>query len=379
MKHPFWIINLGLLSLVLAAIAFIFISSVKIPPREDIEPSQVLPRKESKVAINIKKIYEDDLFGTYSKEIPHVKQLESTIPFPTPPAQQKIVIPAIIEPEFLDPLQVTLKGIIVVSSNDSKNRAMIQDNKTMQEGTYKVGDLIQDAQLIRIFKNKIIFLRLNGQQEVLYLREQDTKIDPAYSLSHEWDTVVKKTATNNYLINPKAFIEHVKNLTECIDLLNATTAYQQGKSLGLRIGNLTKSPFGNLIGLQNGDIVTSINNIPAQTTEERLAIYKNVTSLKPGNTITIKLIRKNRETEIVYTLEDFTAEAILPALHSFSEGGSPSKDEGQAEKQAAFLPRKNSETIKQQHYAFAPTVDKIKKEDHRMMLQKGQSLMHSSS
>ena len=35
---------------------------------------------------------------------------------------------------------------------------MIQDNKTMQEGTYKVGDLIQDAQLIRIFKNKIIFL-----------------------------------------------------------------------------------------------------------------------------------------------------------------------------------------------------------------------------
>ena len=127
------------------------------------------------------------------KELPHIKQLESTIPFPEPPAQQKIVIPAIIEPEFLDPLQVTLKGIIVVSSNDSKNRAMIQDNKTMQEGTYKVGDLIQDAQLIRIFKNKIIFLRLNGQQEVLYLREQDAKVDPAYSLSHEWDTVVKKT------------------------------------------------------------------------------------------------------------------------------------------------------------------------------------------
>ena len=41
MKHPFWIINLGLLSLVLAAFAFIYISSIKIPQREDIEPSQV--------------------------------------------------------------------------------------------------------------------------------------------------------------------------------------------------------------------------------------------------------------------------------------------------------------------------------------------------
>ncbi|HEX4069334.1 MAG TPA: PDZ domain-containing protein, partial [Candidatus Babeliales bacterium] len=196
------------------------------------------------------------------------------------------------------------------------------------------------------------------------LREQDTKIDPAYALSHEWETVVKKTGPHSYLINPKAFVEHIKNLTECIDLLNATTAYQQGKSLGLRIGNLTKSPFGNLIGLQNGDIITSINNIPAQTTEERLAIYKNVTSLKPGNTITIQLIRKNKDVTIMYTLEDFTT---------------TEKENNTEEKQASFLSPKKNETIKQQHYAFAPTIDKIKKADHHMMFQKGGPLMHSGS
>lgn len=367
MKHPFWIINLGLLSLVLAAFAFIYISTSKIPSRVDIEPPQLSPRKELKVAINIKKIYEDDLFGTYVKELPQMKRLESTIPFPEPPAQQKIVIPALIEPEFLDPLQVTLKGIIVVGSNDSKNRAMVQDNKTMQEGTYKVGDLIQDAQLIRIFKNKIIFLRLNGQQEVLYLREQDAKTDPAYSIAHEWDTVIKKTGDNAYLINPKSFVEQIKNLTECIDLLNATTAYQQGQSLGLRIGNLTKSPFGGLMGLQNGDIIKSINNIPAQTTEERLAIYKNIVSLKAGNTVSIKLIRKNREVVITYTLEDFIATA------------EQEKNSLEEKQETAFLFHKKNENLKQQHYAFSPTIDKIKKADHQMMFQKGNSLMHSSS
>lgn len=55
---------------------------------------------------------------------------------------------------------------------------MIADNKTNQEGTFKVGDTVQDAQLIRIFSNKIILLRNNGQQEVLYLREQDAKLIP---------------------------------------------------------------------------------------------------------------------------------------------------------------------------------------------------------
>lgn len=365
MKHPFWIINLGLLSLVLAAFAFIYISSVKVPKREDIEPTPAAPRKEMKVAINIRKIYEDDLFGTYVKELPQVKRLESTIPFPEPPAQQKIIVPAVLEPEFLDPLQITLKGIIVVSSNDSKNRAMIQDNKTMQEGTYKVGDLIQDAQLIRIFKNKIIFLRLNGQQEVLYLREQDAKVDPAYAISHDWDTVIKKTGNNTYLINPITFVEHVRNLTECINLLNATTAYQQGKSLGLRIGNLSKSPFGGMIGLQNGDIVLSINNIPAETTQERLAIYKNIISLKDGNTITVKLIRKNREVTIVYTLETFSTEK--------------EKNIAEEKQETAFFSPKKNDSVRQQHYAFAPTVDKMKKADHQMMFQKGNSLMHSSS
>lgn len=366
MKHPFWIINLGLLSLVLAAFAFIYISSVDIRKRANIEPEEVSPRKELKIAINIKKIYEDDLFGTYVKELPQIKRLESAIPFPEPPGQQKITIPPVIEPEFLDPLQISLKGIIVVGSNDAKNRAMVLDNKTGQEGTYKVGDLIQDAQLIRIFKNKIIFLRLNGQQEVLYLREQDAKTDPAYAISHEWETVVKKAGDNNFLINPKAFVEQVKNLTECIDLLNATTAYQQGKSLGLRIGNLSQSPFGNLIGLQNGDIILAINNIPAQTTEERLAIYKNVTSLKMGNTISIKLVRRNREIVITYTLEDFTETE-------------KEKNNLEEKQETAFLLHKKNDTIKQQHYAFAPTIDKIKKADHQMMFQKGNSLMHSSS
>ena len=366
MKHPFWIINLGLFSLVLVIFAFIYMSSIKVsqPKMEELEAEEVTPFKEQKVAINIKKIYEDDLFGTYVKEIPRAQQA-TPIPFPTPPAQQKITIPAIVEPEFLDPLQVTLKGIIVVGSNDAKNRAMIQDNRTTQEGTYKVGDLIQDAQLIRIFKNKIILLRLNGQQEVLYLREQDAKTDPVYNIVHEWDTVVKKTAANAYLINPKTFIEQINTLTECIDLLDATTAYQQGKSVGLRIGNLSKSPFGTLIGLQNGDIIRSINNIPTETTEERLAIYKNVTSLKIGNTITVKLSRKNKEVTIVYTLEDFSAKE--------EETTSEEKQE------TAFFSHKKNDIIKQQHYAFAPTLDKMKNADHQMMFKKHGSAMHSSS
>ena len=359
MKHPIWIVNLVLLAYVLLSIPFIYFSRTKTPTRESIEPSHVTERKESKVAINIQKIYENDLFGTYIKELPKPQRLELAIPFPNPPAQQRIVAPQIPEPEFLDPLQITLMGIIVVGSNDTKNRAIIREDKTKQEGTYKVGDIIQDSQLIRIFKNKVILLRLNGQQEVLYLREQDAKADVSYTENNQWDSIIKKVGDFNYLVNPEPFVEQVKNLAQFIEMVNTTTAYQKGKSIGLKVGNLTPQSLGAMLGLQKNDLIMKINNIPTETTEERLAIYKNITTLPIGHTIKVGIVRKNREATLSYTLKDF--------VNSENE----ENQSAQEKQQTALMFHKNSYDSKQQHIAFAPTINKIRKTDHQMMLGKG--------
>jgi type II secretory pathway component PulC len=359
MKHPFWIINLGLVSLVLFACTFIYFSSVKVPRRESIQPEQITVRKERKVAINIEKIYEHDLFGTYVKELPKTQSIDAIIPFPAPPAQQKIVAPKITEPEFLDPLQITLMGIIVVGSNDTKNRAIIQEDKSKQENTYKVGDIIQDAQIIRIFKNKIILLRLNGQQEILYLREQDAKTDSSYTQINEWDSVVKKIAEGQYLVSPETLVENVKTLTQFINMLNTTTAYQKGKSVGLRIGQLVPQSLGAMLGLQKDDIITHINGISTQTTDERLAIYKNVTTLPLDHSVKLRIIRRNREIILTYTLNDFSKKESTETTLSMNKNSS-----------AGFF-HENALNSRQQHLAFAPTLNKIRKADSHVIREKG--------
>lgn len=358
MKHPFWIINTGLLFFVLLATAFIYFSRLTLPKRESIEPSEIAPRKELKVAINIQKIYENDLFDTYTKELPKAQKLDLVIPFPNPPAQERIAAPKIIEPEFLDPLQITLMGIIVVGSNDTKNRAIIREDKTKQEGTYKVGDIIQDSQLIRIFKNKVILLRLNGQQEVLYLRETDAKSDVAYTQENQWENIIKKSGEHTYIINPETFVERVTNLSRFIEIINTTTAYHKGKSVGLKVGQLGAQSLGALLGLQKGDIITSINNISTESTEERLAIYKNIIHTPMGHSVKVKLSRKNRDIILTYTLQDFIKIEKETAQHTEPQ-------------QTAFISHKNTYNSKKQHYAFAPTVNKIRKTDHQMMLEKG--------
>lgn len=284
---------------------FILLSGVKIPVRYDMEPEFYDHAvTDGELDINIRKIYEDDLFDTFTKDLPVPPAIiRHEAPIPQPPREQQAFVAKKPEPKFLDPLDITLKGVIIVGTNESKNRAIIADNKTLVEATYKTGDSIEDAQLIRIFGKKILFLRSNGQQEVLYLHEEDAKQDPTYLMEKDWSQVIKKIDTYSYIINPTNFIQKVVNLALFIDLLNISTAYKDGKSIGCQIGNIAPGSLGDALGLQKNDIVLSINNIPTTNTNHRIDAYKHVTDLLDGDIINTQIQRNNQNIKIIYTLK----------------------------------------------------------------------------
>ncbi len=352
MRYPLWILNSLLLILTLVVCGVIFFTQVRIPSRENIEPDEyITPIQEDASKINTKKIYEGDLFDTYQKEFPIAKPESAVQPIPQPPMPQKVVIPQMPKPKFLDPLDIGLKGIIAFVHNESKNRAIIADNKTKKEKTYQVGDKIDDARLIRIFNNKIIVLRSNGQQEVLYLREQDAKMDPAYSIIDGWDIVAHQTASNSYTINSDEFIKRIKSLGQLIDMLDLSTAYKDGKSIGCRIGKIAPNSLAVQLGLQAGDIITSINDIATITTNDRFEIYKQVTTHAEQEPITVMFRRGQQEVTLHYTLEK----------------------QQPPEKKGTLPTTAQDDQLKrlQEKYKFAPTVQEIRKQEKRNMMQQG--------
>lgn len=358
MNSPFWLVNSALLALAISGSLFISFTRIVIPERESLLPHQTeLAKKEERfVAVNISQIYENDLFGTYKKELPKPQEPKYSMPFPEPPKPQMATKFEQREPKFLDPLNVTLSGIIVVNTSDKKSRAIVIDNQTKHESTYKIGDTIEDAQLIRIFRNKVIFLRSNGQQEVLYLREQDAHLDPAYAAIDEWGMVVQEVDARNYKIDIKAFTQRILNVAQLINLLSLTTAYKNGVSVGIQVGSIDQKSFAAQMGLQTGDIIVSINTIPADTTEHRLEIYNGMIRKQFGNTLTVALMRNKQETKITYHLYD------SGPVHS------------------AFVDQEQRKNIKEQErirketqerLGLAPTVDEIRKRERKNMLEKG--------
>lgn len=360
MKHPFWILNSALALLLAVVFLFIFFSRQKVSYREPIEPETSSERlKQDEIKINLSKIYENDIFDTYQKEFPKSETPSIEIPFPKPPVPEQPKIPVIPKPEFLEPLNITLKGIMVMSDDDAKNRAIIQDNQTKTEETYKVGNAIGDAQLIRIFNNKVVFLRSNGQQEVLYLREKDAESDPAYSELTEWQHIIRKIDDDNFIINPKAFIERIQNLAQFIDTLDLTTAFQKGQSIGCRVGKIKPFSLGAALGLMTGDIITKIDEISALDTPHRFKIYKNILAKNTNEPITVQLLRNGEPLTLIYTLEDFSP--IEKKIET-----NPAKDQSLKEE----LREKQIKAI-QQKRTFAPNLKELKKRERQNMLSHG--------
>jgi type II secretory pathway component PulC len=357
MRQPFWIVNSILLLLAFITAGFIYFARPAMPARQRIEPTPYrVPSKTESATFNISKIYEFDLFDTYHKELAAPESQDRIGPLPEPPTPLTLRIPEEPRPQFIEPLPVSLKGIVVVLNDDTKNRAIIMDNRTNKELSYRVGDMIEDAQLVRIFSNKVILMRSNGQQEVLYLREKDAKLDPTYANTGNWDEVITHISDNDFTINTPEFIRRVQSLGEFIDKLEITTAYRQGESVGCRINNAGPGSLAQALGFTKEDVILKVNDIPVTNTKNRLAIYNQIVGLKTGDIVRVDLVRSNQVFKLNYTLKDVAA--------------APKQPVGVRQPVINEVTDAQRKQLEQTH-TFAPTLQEIRSRERANMLEKG--------
>lgn len=357
MKHPFWLVNSILAFILLAALAFMLFFRPKTPPRSSILPeTDMRPPKKIMQKVDLNKIYLNDLFDTYKEVLPPLTEPDLKEAIPTPPTPKPVRVPLALPPKFLDPLKINLNGILALNKEDD-NIAIIKDEKTGLSKNYHVGDKIFDAQLVRIMPNKIILIRSNGQQETLYVNQQDAEQDQMMQSRTDWDPIIQKKSENQFALDPQEFTTQISDLAQLIDVLNLTSVYKNGVSIGCRVGILEPKSLGFAMGLATGDIITHVNNIPATDTEARFNIYESVTKLSFGDTITVDITRNNNPIQVQYTLQNFGT--ALPT-EEVPTTPTPHKVINVKEEQIKNLKERKK---------FAPTIDQLRNEQ-RELLQK---------
>ncbi len=358
MRQPLWIVNSTLLALFLLGGAIMYLNRPETPERQEIMPEgPIIPKPRVSTKINISEIYDNDLFDTYQPPMPDVEKPDYAPTMPPAPLPNPIQMPHEGPPEFLDPLPIRVTGIIMLG-DELKDVVMITNITSKEEISYHVGDKIKDAQLIRILKNRIIMIRSNGQQEILFLRKLDAT-HAQQKKERNWTDIIKKVTSTRYKIDPDQFGALIANLGNVVDQLDLTTAYKNGKSIGCRIGISGPQTLAEALGLKAGDIIQHIDSLPAFTTDDRLAIYDHLIKLKVGDSFILDFLRKNRKKLYTINLETIGEK---PGILD-QETGIMQLSDRQIEEEKIKL-------LKEQH-RFAPTFDQLQAQERKAMIQHG--------
>jgi type II secretory pathway component PulC len=282
---------------------FVIATRYKVPARTQLSVSYVPAAPVKDVSkIDISQIYRNDLFNTY-KETPAqtAPQEEKKLQLPPPPSPRAAATVERRPVQFLEPLAVTLKGIMY-STQEQHNRVVIEDKKSGKEKLYKVGDALEDAEIVRIYYNKVMLIRSNGQQETLFVSPQDAQKDPQYKHEIVWQNIIHQKAPTEFMIDKNHFVAAIKNLAEFIDMLDITTAFKKGKTIGCRIGALKPQTVGPALGLLPNDVILSVDDIPTITTNDRVEIFTRIKNMGEQETVSVKILRNGNEIVQHYSL-----------------------------------------------------------------------------
>ena len=355
MKHSFWLVNSLLLVLLCCTFIFMFFSQQRVNYTLSLEPQVPLAQESYATnTIQTRLIYENDLFNTYHKTFTAPTQptyVESSLP--QPPSSALPEKPPVEQKKFLPSLKIKLKGIIAVD-DQSLNRVVIADEQTQEQKNYKIGDIVEDGLLIKIFPNKAVFLRSNGQQEILYLDERDIEEDPLISQQKKyWVNIIQHLKDNEYALDHIALKKSVQNISTLFDLFNVTTVYDNGNTKGLRVGQITPRSLGSYLGLESQDLVTECLDVPLTSLSNQRKCYSLLDGKDFGDSVTITIERNNKSLKLSYVLRD------LKDPFDTSLQNKKSKNKIIEESHEEELKRERIKLLKKK-YKFAPTAQDLR-------------------
>lgn len=216
------------------------------------------------------------------------------------------------------PLQLQLKGT-VVGLEPSYSWAVIEDMTTRKQGLYKVGDVVSGAQIIEIYRNRVI-LKREGKEEILIVFEEDkiaklagqkpaqnlpskqSPPGPAKNLPEGGNTkgAPTKVGENKWAFSKDDVYSAINDANEILSQVSIAPYFEEGAARGYKVENVQEGSLINQAGLKSGDIVKRVNGMPTETPDQLIQAYQK---LKDATDIQVEIERDGRSITLNYQIK----------------------------------------------------------------------------
>lgn len=197
-----------------------------------------------------------------------------------------------INVEELEKTKLNLDLLGTVFGNGSNDFAVIEEKDAKKQGLFRVGDTVASAEVIKILRGTVV-LRVNGRDEVLAMKEEDTGKGHPTSGSTE-------RAEGSITVDKGEIDQAFKNMNQLLTQVRIRPYFSSGKPDGFMVSNIKNGSIFEKMGLRSGDVIRGVNDRPITSADDMLELYRG---LQSGSEINLNIKRRGKEETLTYVFK----------------------------------------------------------------------------
>ncbi|MFA6217006.1 MAG: hypothetical protein WDL87_05070 [Candidatus Omnitrophota bacterium] len=188
-------------------------------------------------------------------------------------------------------LELELMGTVI--GNIKNPVAYIKDLKTGKVGTYKLGHLIREARIIEITLGKVVFDR-EGEKEVLLANSRIKSKNKSV-------LALVEVSPGSIEVNKRALLQDVASVYKSLGSVKIKPHYEAGVVRGVMIEGLDEGNIVQVAGINNNDIILTINNQKIDSYQKALLVAHKI---KNQSEIKLNLLRNGELKRLTYHMSN---------------------------------------------------------------------------
>jgi general secretion pathway protein C len=199
-------------------------------------------------------------------------------------------------------LKVKLWGT-TAGAAEAAPAAFIEDPKTREHKMYRTGDMLQNATIKMILREKVV-LTVNGKDEVL-IQEEPGLVRAGAPGAARADAgpafrPAPAEAVQQVTVNEEQIEKAMESLSDLMSQATFRPHLEDGQPAGISITGIKPNAVFRKLRLRNGDVITGVNDQSIASVEDAMKAFGTLSTDAP---IQVKIKRRGREETLQYQIE----------------------------------------------------------------------------
>ncbi len=187
---------------------------------------------------------------------------------------------------------------MIYQEEDNTGWIVISEKSSTDSIILGVGEFYKRYKLQYINRNYVVFLKGNKEYK-LQLNLEEEILSPIKKVKDNYKDKIEKVE-DQYYIKRDLITEYTQNDSKIWKDISIKETMKNGVIDGFRIMGLVNDSVFSKLGLRQGDIIKSVNNIKLTSYADAFNLYKKINKVK---NLKFTIMRRNEKVELEYEIK----------------------------------------------------------------------------